>query len=282
MSSGLLIVSAVDVLSTDNTTKVLELAFANGFNHLFITISNKDMSHLLLMKCLSNIYDTAREIYGQQTSKVTVILYNSIPYMENVPWDTIVYTKSVGLELIPKSNAEVKCLDFAVASVPLNLDGGLTPKFNVSAVGGTFDHLHDGHRILLTISAFLTKDTLIIGITGPELLKNKSYADFMEKFNVRSSNVEEFLHLVKPDLHLNIQEINDVCGPTAQIEDINGLIVSKESMKGGEFVNNSRIKKHWKPLELVIIDVIGGKDNNFKDKLSSTDYRRIEFEKNNK
>ena len=38
--------------------------------------------------------------------------------------------------------------------------------FEVTALGGTFDHLHAGHKILLTMSAWITTKRLIVGITG--------------------------------------------------------------------------------------------------------------------
>lgn len=35
-----------------------------------------------------------------------------------------------------------------------------------TALGGTFDHLHVGHKILLTLSAWITTERLIVGISG--------------------------------------------------------------------------------------------------------------------
>jgi hypothetical protein len=34
------------------------------------------------------------------------------------------------------------------------------------AVGGTFDHLHAGHKILLTMTAWITRKRLVCGVTG--------------------------------------------------------------------------------------------------------------------
>lgn len=47
------------------------------------------------------------------------------------------------------------------------LEHGLTePKYAVTALGGTFDHLHSGHKILLAVSVWLTTQRLIVGISG--------------------------------------------------------------------------------------------------------------------
>ncbi|RUP50321.1 hypothetical protein BC936DRAFT_139643 [Jimgerdemannia flammicorona] len=34
------------------------------------------------------------------------------------------------------------------------------------AVGGTFDHLHSGHKILLTMTAWLARERVVCGVTG--------------------------------------------------------------------------------------------------------------------
>ena len=80
------------------------------------------------------------------------------------------------------------------------------------AVGGTFDHLHAGHKLLLTMTALLLQVTpasgseadlcLTIGITGDELLKNKRYVEQLEDWDRRQKSVqcflEDFLQLVEP------------------------------------------------------------------------------------
>ena len=44
-------------------------------------------------------------------------------------------------------------------------------------LGGTFDHMHSGHRLLLTQAAMFTKSRMVIGVTADELLKKKKYAE---------------------------------------------------------------------------------------------------------
>ncbi|OBT63108.1 hypothetical protein VE03_07447 [Pseudogymnoascus sp. 23342-1-I1] len=73
---------------------------------------------------------------------------------------------------------------------------------SVVAVGGTFDHLHAGHKLLLTCTVLMLQPPrlgtpqprrLIIGITGDELLKNKKYAEQLESWKRREEGVINFL-----------------------------------------------------------------------------------------
>lgn len=74
------------------------------------------------------------------------------------------------------------------------------------AVGGTFDHLHMGHKLLLTMFAFVlgrrpvmdvasssSSSMLTVGITGDALLVNKKYAEHLESWRHRQESVHEVL-----------------------------------------------------------------------------------------
>lgn len=155
--------------------------------------------------------------------------------------------------------------------------------FHTVAVGGTFDHLHDGHKILLSISAWLAGKKLIIGITGPSLLTKKLFATLVELLDNRRQAVARFVALARPSAFLDIYEINDVCGPAGFLKDMDALVVSHESHKGGQFVNDYRKKQGFRPLAIISIDVIGSdeasEDNNWVGKLSSTLIRQLELKK---
>lgn len=155
-------------------------------------------------------------------------------------------------------------------------------QYAVTAIGGTFDHLHDGHKILLSLGVFGASHKVIVGITGPKLLTNKKYSEVLETFEERQYRVVSYLKKVMNfDLRFEIFQINDVCGPTGYVEDINLLVVSDESSKGGEFVNKTRREKGYKELDIIVIKVIGdensNENNNWQGKLSSTDIRKQEY-----
>lgn len=143
-------------------------------------------------------------------------------------------------------------------------------KFKISAVGGTFDHLHDGHKILLASSAFLTSNKLIIGLTSEKLLVNKKFKEYLEDFEIRKENVLKFVELLDPNLSYDILPINDICGPTGYEPNIEALIVSQETKSGGDFVNATRAEKGLSQLFVFVVNVLGG-----KEKLSSTYLRQL-------
>lgn len=169
------------------------------------------------------------------------------------------------------------------------------PHYSV-AVGGTFDHLHIGHKLLLTATvlalepvrdADLGKKRLItVGVTGDELLVNKKYAEYLESWDERCQSTASFLMSVidfsppessapstervsepgpngkyvlmkiRPDLSLKLVQISDPCGPTVTEESISALVVSEETRAGGNFINDERAKKGWSGLEVFEVDVL--------------------------
>lgn len=151
------------------------------------------------------------------------------------------------------------------------------------AVGGTFDHLHDGHKILLQLTAFCASTRIIVGVTGDELLKGKKFREFLEPLPFRINAVCKFLQqIMSPGQRFEIYQINDICGPTGYIEAIDALVISHETILGAAFVNKVRKQKGYEELKVVSADVVGGDgnaENNWKGKLSSTDLREIEAKK---
>lgn len=44
------------------------------------------------------------------------------------------------------------------------------------ALGGTFDHLHNGHKLLLSQAMLCSNSRILCGVTTDALLKKKAYA----------------------------------------------------------------------------------------------------------
>ncbi|TFY77650.1 hypothetical protein EWM64_g6361 [Hericium alpestre] len=128
--------------------------------------------------------------------------------------------------------------------------------FPVVAVGGTFDHLHAGHKILLSMAAWIAEEKLIVGVTDESLLQKKANKHVLESLDTRMRRVRRLLELFKPGLIYDIVPINDVYGPTGWDPNIQALVVSQETLSGGEAIDRHRMEKSLPPLRTYVIDVI--------------------------
>ena len=177
------------------------------------------------------------------------------------------------------------------------------------AVGGTFDHLHAGHKLLLSAVALVVEDEkgahdeprkLTIGITGDELLTKKKFAEAMESWDDRQQSTANFLEsilifspsdrenrrvenisapgpngrLVRAsfgsDLVIDYVQISDPFGPTITDESISALVISAETRAGGGAVNDERAKKGWAALVIFEVDVLDTQERE-DDQMSSSE-----------
>ncbi|KAF9645133.1 Nucleotidylyl transferase [Thelephora ganbajun] len=118
--------------------------------------------------------------------------------------------------------------------IPLPPDADkVKPSFPIVALGGTFDHLHAGHKILLSMAAWIARKKVIVGVTDDNLLVNKANKHVLESLARRADRVRSFLTSFKPGLEYDIVPIQDVYGPTTVDPNIQALVVSKETLSGG-------------------------------------------------
>ncbi|KAG2192583.1 hypothetical protein INT47_006035 [Mucor saturninus] len=138
--------------------------------------------------------------------------------------------------------------------------------FDRVAVGGTFDQLHAGHKILLTMTAILANESMVVGVTDDCMLLKKKHRDLIEPTAKRVELVKSYLNLVKRSITYEVVPITDPFGPTVTDPTIDALVVSKETLKGGDLVNSERDMRGYPPLELRIIDVISSENSSVQGK----------------
>ncbi|KAL9550100.1 hypothetical protein MBANPS3_004887 [Mucor bainieri] len=138
--------------------------------------------------------------------------------------------------------------------------------FQRVAVGGTFDHLHAGHKILLTMTAILANQSMVVGVTDDCMLLKKKHRDLIASTQQRVEYVKAYLQLVKRSIAYHVVPITDPFGPTVTDPTIDALVVSKETLKGGDLVNSERDMRGYPPLELRIIDVISSENASVQGK----------------
>jgi phosphopantetheine adenylyltransferase len=129
------------------------------------------------------------------------------------------------------------------------------PSYDYVAVGGSFDHMHNGHRKLLYTSTVVCQKQLTVGVTADFMLTSKSMADMIEKFPIRCARAKEFLSevTVGKDVDLNVVEISDPFGPTIVNPLIQAIVVSSETVTGAFKINEIRLSKSMSPLDILVI-----------------------------
>ncbi|ODV96108.1 hypothetical protein PACTADRAFT_49514 [Pachysolen tannophilus NRRL Y-2460] len=263
----------LDILVTENIESV------NRLQAVLVMLYNT--SRLAAQRCQrSKVF--IRVLYNNDLLKIEQKNWDAVFTVENNHYHAENILKALKIDIpiitLKEDRNEIQNLELTGSN---SLGAMPSHYYNTVAVGGTFDHLHDGHKILLSISAFLASQNLIIGITGEKLLINKKYKEFLETYEMRLKSVERFLATIAPRLNISTYKIEDICGPTAYIEEIDCLVLSAESANGGEYVNKVRREKGFNELEICTINVIGGngsEDDNWMDKLSSTQLRKAEYE----
>lgn len=143
------------------------------------------------------------------------------------------------------------------------------------SVGGTFDRLHAGHRLLLATAMRLTKPggTLYVGVMSTEMLKSKVHGELVESYATRAESACAFLAACDPASSVNVRvgPLDNAPPLAATVRDMSALVVSRETVTGAESLNDMRRSAGFDPLTLVVVDLVGA--SSAESKLSSTALR---------
>ena len=124
-------------------------------------------------------------------------------------------------------------------------------RFKKVATGGTFDHIHAGHRQLLEKS-FEVGDEVIIGLTSDEFVARvgkKTEYDYER----REAELKRFIEENFPGRRYTISKLFDYFGPGIADGDVEALVASPETSSRLELANELRAEKGFPPLALVTI-----------------------------
>jgi pantetheine-phosphate adenylyltransferase len=138
-------------------------------------------------------------------------------------------------------------------------------------MGGTFDHLHEGHKFLLR-TALSISDHVEIGLTTQKLLEKKKYHSKLEDYKTRKENLKEFIKTFTNLKRINIVEIKnwDDMSKYAQDPEYEGLVVSQETYENAVKLNDKREEIGLEPIILIVIPIFKDKND---QKISSTSIR---------
>lgn len=166
--------------------------------------------------------------------------------------------------------------------LPKLSDAAENQMYDTIALGGTFDYLHVGHKILLTEAVLRTKRRVVVGVTDEAMIAKKKLFQLISSVTERMQSVEKFLNEIDGSLLYEVVSISDPFGPTATDPDMDLIVVSEETKRGAEKINEVRTKSSLKPLITHVIPLINEFDNDgaidsLKEPKVSSSNRRLDL-----
>ena len=146
-------------------------------------------------------------------------------------------------------------------------------KFDLVAMGGTFDVIHIGHITLLS-EAFSISAKVIIGLTSDDmaLTKGKNLEnDYNKRLEVLVKTIEKNF----PNTEFEISKLENDFGPAVLEKKVQALVVSSETLFQGEILNKLRRQKTLPPVEVIVVPMVLAKDGN---RISGTRIKNKEIE----
>jgi len=131
-------------------------------------------------------------------------------------------------------------------------------KFGLVAMGGTFDMIHKGHLTLLS-EAFSVSDKAIIGLTSDDMALRKGknlQNDYGKRFETLVKTIEKNF----PNDEFEIKKLDNDFGPAVLQKEVQALVVSGETSKQGEILNQLRKQKNLPSVEVVVVPMVLAKD----------------------
>ena len=132
-------------------------------------------------------------------------------------------------------------------------------------IGGTFNRLHKGHKKLINTAIQRAGEDgfVFIGLSSGELVYGKP---FVERFENRRNILLDYLKTQNHLPSILIEAITTVEGPTLDM-DFDEIIVSEETKNVAIKINNKRIKRGLKEMNIVVIPLVLAEDD---QKISSS------------
>ncbi|CAD7006594.1 bifunctional coenzyme A synthase isoform X2 [Ceratitis capitata] len=128
--------------------------------------------------------------------------------------------------------------------------------YDTVVVGGTFDRIHVGHKIFLTQAVIRCCRRLVVGVTTNQMSKHKTLSELILPVESRIDDIREFLTGIDASLEYEIVPIYDPFGPTLSDPNLDMIVVSAETEKGGHKINELRMKNNMRPLEIYCIELV--------------------------
>ena len=127
-------------------------------------------------------------------------------------------------------------------------------RFRCCLVGGTFDRLHAGHRLLLN-AACKNSDSVEIHITSDAMADGKS--PFVQSFDDRMDKLHDW-SAKNTDCKISVHQLNDVHGPAPHHTKADAIVATPETIGMCHSINEERLKNGLSELHIIEVMHLDG------------------------
>ncbi len=133
-------------------------------------------------------------------------------------------------------------------------------KYDLVALGGTFEIIHKGHLELLR-KAFSISSNVIIGLTSDDFAEKKG-KKISNNYSKRLESLKSVIEKKFPDTLYEIRKLENDFGPAVLKGKVQALVVSEELSEQGKVLNKLRRERNLPPVEVIIVPMVLAKDEN--------------------
>jgi len=147
------------------------------------------------------------------------------------------------------------------------------PKFQLVALGGTFDILHKGHLALLQ-TAFSISSKVIIGLSSDKFAKKKG-KNPLHHYHQRYQLLEATIKKNFSNRQYEISKLDNDFGPAVLEKEVEALVVSEETIGQGKILNKLRNERLLPSVEIISVPMVLATDGK---RISTTRIKNSEMD----
>ncbi len=142
-------------------------------------------------------------------------------------------------------------------------------RYDWVAIGGTFDRLHRGHKVLLR-KAFELGYNVLIGLTTQSMITHKPDWKLITPYEERAAKLKQWMESENFKGRFTIEPLCDPYGPAITEEKLQLIVVSEETYSRAIEINEIRQQRGLPILDIAVLTMVLAED---KTTISSTRIR---------